>query len=266
MSYVPTKIPLKDVIPVFDLKFLLAGDSGSGKTHLCGTYTKGPVHFYMLDKTGEVSLRKLLKGRPEGSPITVDILSDDGVTFSDVWKKIQEDAKAGMFDYFREHNGLVVLDSITNGNIKALANIASLSGVRHADIGKVLDMKKGFSMPHWGQLLQWMQTLASTMQTLPCATATTVHLMSMTDGDGNVCGRKPLVNGQFRELLPIDFTEVYLLEVRGDNHIINFKEKDKFIAKSKAFSASNVRNFTMDMLAEAYLKGDTLKAVKTNNI
>ena len=43
----------------FDLKFLLTGNSGSGKTHFTATYTKGPIHYYMFDRGGEKTVEKI---------------------------------------------------------------------------------------------------------------------------------------------------------------------------------------------------------------
>jgi len=107
-----------------------------------------------------------------------------------------------------------------------------------------------------------MQTLVGVMQDLPCATATTVHLHTLMDSDQAVVGRYPSVNGQFRQLIGVDYDECYLLETRGENHIINFKERLQFEAKSRVFSTKDVRNFTMDQLAAAYLSGDTLDKKK----
>jgi len=136
---------------VFDLKFLLCGNSGSGKTHLCGTYTTGPVHFYMLDKGGEKSLEKLIEERPQGSPtLSVDTFSKSEVNFSDFWHKFQLDEKEGFFDYMKEQNGLVVIDSLTAANHKAIKEICKACNITPSGIGQKLDNKKGMSMPHWG--------------------------------------------------------------------------------------------------------------------
>ena len=189
------KKPFTNAKRKFDLKFLLAGNSGSGKTHLCGTYDRGPVHFYMLDKGGEKTLEKIIDNRAKDAPtLSVDILSSSQVSFSDFWFKLQQDAKDGFFDSMMEQNGLIIVDSITAANKKAIDEICKSNNITPSGIGKKLDHKKGMSMPHWGQLLQWMQTLIGTMQELPCATASTVHIHTIMNSDQAVVARYPSVN------------------------------------------------------------------------
>ena len=130
----------------FDLKFLLTGNSGSGKTHLTATYLDGPIHYYIFDKGGEKTIEKIMKDRTD---ITIDNFSPSSVKFSDFWKQFQEDEKVGFFNWLVENNGLLVLDSLTNANLKAIKEIERTSGITPSGIGKKLDMKKGMSIPHW---------------------------------------------------------------------------------------------------------------------
>lgn len=241
----------------FDLTFLLAGNSGSGKTHLCSTYTKGPVHFYILDKGGEKTIEKVAKDRKDQN-ITRDKYNSNAQEFSDFWHQYQQDEKDGFFQYLAENNGMLVLDSITNANLKAIAEIARKAGVTPSGIGKKLDMKKGMAMQHWGQLLNWMTTLTSTLQELPCAVAVTVHLHTLMDSDQAVVARFPAVNGQFRQLIAVDFDEAYLLASKGSKRTLFFTEKYKYEAKSRVFDMDKIENVTMDQLADAYLAGKTI--------
>ena len=75
----------------FDLKFLLTGNSGSGKTHLTATYN-GPIHYYVFDKGGEKTVEKIMGNRTD---ITIDDFSSNSIQFSDFWKQYQEDEKKG---------------------------------------------------------------------------------------------------------------------------------------------------------------------------
>ena len=152
---------------------------------------------------------------------------------------------------------MLVPDSLTNANLKAIAEIARKSGVTPSGIGKKLDMKKGMAPPHWGQLLNWMTTFVSTLQELPCAVAVTVHLHTLMNSNQEVVGRYPSVNGQFRQLLACDFDEAYLLTTKGNNRTIFFTEKLSFEAKSRVFDMPKVSNVTLDQIAEAYLAGKT---------
>ncbi len=239
----------------FDLKFLLVGNSGSGKTHFTASYTKGPIHYYMFDKGGKKTIQKIAKNR---SDITIDDFSSSQVQFSDFWQQFQADEKVGLFDWLAENNGLLVPDSLTNANLKAIAEIAKKSNVTPSGIGKALDMKKGMAPPHWGQLLNWMTTMVTAMQELPCAVAMTVHLHTLMNDKQEVVARYPSVNGQFRQILGTDFDEVYLLTVQGSKRQIYFTEKLSFEAKSRVFDMPKVEGITMDQLATAYLTGKTV--------
>lgn len=258
-TYKSMKKPFKANDRKFNLKFLVAGNSGCGKTHLFANYILGPVHFYMLDKGGEKTIEKLISDRDQNAPVlSVDNFSSAEISFSDFWTAFQQDEKDGFFDYLAENNGLLVIDSITNANKKAINEICKRSGVTPSGIGKTLDMKKGMAPPHWGQLLNWMSTLVGALQELPCATASTVHLHTLLNSDQEVVARYPSVNGQFRQLIAVDYDEAYLLETRGENHLIHFKERLKFEAKSRVFSMKEVRNITINDLAKAYLAGETI--------
>lgn len=255
-----TKQILKSSNKKFDLKFFLVGNSGSGKTHFCGTYTKGPIHFYMLDRGGEKSLYKLIDKRDKSlPPITIDVISNRTNKYSDFWKILQNDAKDGFFDHMAEQNGLVVLpDSLTTANIMAKKEIASIAEVDLLEIGVERNMRKVMSPPLWGQLLGWMQELIGTTQELPCATATTVHLFTEFDKDGAILKRVPAVNGQFRQLVGINFDEIYLLEVKGAKYNLYFKDHSYFEAKSRVFTGKKLTSPTMDIIHDAYLSGDPL--------
>ena len=241
----------------FDLNWLLAGNSGSGKTHFTGTYTGGPIHYYMADRGGEKTLEKLLINRPEKSSISIDNFSAYENPFSALWTQMQKDEKEGLFKWLAEENGLLVADSLTSLNEQAIREIMLKDHVTPTKIGQRIDHKKGMNVAHWGQLLLWMGQLVATLQELPCATVATVHLHILMDKDQKVVARYPAVNGQFRQLLAKDYDETYLLETRGDERIIHFKERLKFEAKSRSFSVKEVRNYTLDELAQAYLANKT---------
>lgn len=242
----------------FDLKSMFCGNSGCGKTDLAASYTKGPVHFYMLDKGGEKTIEKKLTTRDKNvPPISVDILSSSDISFSDFWHHIEQDDKDGFFEEMAEQNGLVVFDSITAINKKAIKEVSKVNKINPIDIGKRLDMKKAIAPAYWGQLLSWMTTFISTAQELPCAVIVTAHLHILINSDQEVVARYPYVNGQFRQLMPVDFDECYLLETRGSKHYIHFKENNKFEAKSRVFDMVKTDGKTLDDIANAYINFKT---------
>lgn len=235
----------------FDLKFLLVGDSGAGKTHLCATYTKGPVHFYMLDPGGEKTVYKLLDKRPADKPITIDKFTDRKTKWADVWKQIQKDEKDGFFDEMAEKGGLVVLpDSLSSASDMITKEVA-------ANNARTLDSQQApLRIQDWGQISQWTKTLIGVFTDLPCAAIMTAHLYTEVDQkEGNVVGRYPMVTGQLRSSIGRFLDEVYLLDIIGKNYNLNFKEKDKFTAKSRFIAARNIKNITLDDLAEIYMSG-----------
>jgi hypothetical protein len=239
----------------FDLKFLFTGNSGSGKTHFTATYDMGPIHYYMLDKGGEKTIEKIAKNRTD---ITIDNFSSSEIQFSDFWQQFQQDEKDGLFKYLASKQGLLTFDSLTSANQKAVREVAKKSNVTPSGIGKALDMKKGMAPPHWGQLLNWMTTLVTALQELPCAVVVTVHLHTLMNSDQEVVARYPAVNGQFRQLLATDFDESYLLTVKGDKRQIYFTEKLAFEAKSRVFSMDKIEDVSMNDLVRAYLAGKTV--------
>ena len=103
-----------------------------------------------------------------------------------------------------------------------------------------------------------MQTILSSAQDLPCAVVITSHLHVLMNKKQEVIARYPFVNGQFRQILPKDFDETYLLEFTGEDQKIYFKERNKFEAKSRSFSMDKKKDPKMDALVTAYLaKKDT---------
>ncbi len=234
----------------FDLKILLVGNSGGGKTHLCGTYTKGPIHFYMFDYGGEKTLHKLNKDRPTHSPITVDHI-DKREKYDKFWTTVQKDERAGFFDYMAEQNGIVVLpDSITGVDAMIATTVAAKN---NRDLLADPSKKLGMRIQDWGQISTWLKMLVNVVNSLPCAVISTAHLYSETDKDGAVINRYPAITGQYRSKLGVDFDEVYYLTERTKKRMLYMTNYDKFQAKSRVFSANSIENPTLDMIADAYI-------------
>lgn len=251
------KTPLLKKPPTFDLKFLLVGNSGAGKTHFCGTYTQGPVHFYMLDPGGEKTLYKLLSGRKDGCEITVDKFSPREQKYTDFWKQLQKDEKAGFFQEMAERKGLIVLpDSLTTANDMVVEETAKKNG------RSLTSSDKPMRIQDWGVASQWMKELVGVINDLPCAVAALAHLTTDFDSEGAVAARYPSVTGKFSRNMGRYFDEIYLLETSGSKRKVVFTEKGKFQASSRTFAVKSAADITMDELATAYLNGDDLTGRK----
>ena len=266
-----TDLSYLDIVPMeavtshskFDLKFLLVGDSGAGKTHLCGTYTLGPVHFYMIDAGGEHTLNKLLPNRPSEAPITITYIRKSKHTFEDFWKAIQRHAADGFYDDLASRNGLVVLpDSITSLDDLAIKEIARQNNRRMLYKQGTEDKQFGFGFHEWGMFQRWFKELVTVIGDIPCAVASTAHLHTETDQVGNVIGRYIKLSGSYRYDIAKDFDEVYLLDNTVKSWHIFFRKERMFLAKTRTFACPYVTNVDMNFIAKAYMAGDTLKDYK----
>lgn len=247
------KILLAESKRKFDLKFLIVGSPGAGKTHLCGTYTKGPVHLYMFDPGGEKTLFKLMSNRPETSPITISKYPTQTTRFKDFWKDLQADAHNGFFDEMAEKKGLIVIDSFTSISNVIIKDIAKDS---KRDL-KSTDNSKMMRIQDWGVVGAWLNELSSAINELPCAVVATAHIHTDKDTDNAVLARVPNIAGKLRYTIGMYFDEVYLIESRLNGHITNFKETKKFEAKTRTFDNKSVKNLNLDILAEAYINNHT---------
>jgi len=245
------KQSLTDIKPKFDLKFLLIGRPGTGKTHFTATYTKGPVHYYMFDPGGEKTVRKCAKelNQPLGR-YTIDFMQDPAkITYDDFWKRLQKDERDGFFNQMAEQQGLVVFDSLTKISQLILLDVARKNG------RTLTATDKPMRIQDWGMVTSWQRTLISVIDVLPCAVAVTCHYITETNEDGAVIGEFPSIIGGLRYTLDNNFDEVYRLESVGKNYKFNFRGSSLFGAKSRVISESFLNNITMDDLYAWYVEG-----------
>lgn len=250
------KTPLTESQKKFDLKFMVVGNSGVGKTHFAATYTQGPVHFYMIDPGGEKSLFKVLANRPTNSPITIDTFNPRNLTYGDFWNQLRKDEKEGFFSEIASLNGLVVLpDSLTAINDMLIQEIARINGRDPMS----QDKAKCFRIQDWGQVTTWTKALVSVIHSLPCAVMATAHLYTEMDSDGTITGRYPNITGQYRANIGKDFDEVYLLEERQNKRILYASNYNYFQAKTRTMQFTKLEGVTMDLLYNSYMKGEQMK-------
>lgn len=248
------KSSLEDQAPKFDLKFLLTGRPGTGKTHFCATYTKGPVHFYMFDPGGEKTIRKVARDLDLPlSRFTIDYYNNpQKASFKSFWKSLQKDDHNGFFDKMAQSEGLVVFDSLTKISQLILRDIAKENN------RTIATQERPLRIQDWGQVTAWTRDFVSIIDVLPCAVAVTCHYVTETNSEGAVIGEYPSIIGGSRYTIANDFDEVYRLESVGKNYKINFRGNAFFEAKSRVVNETSANNLTMDHLYEAYLHGKSI--------
>lgn len=250
-----TKQSLAEEIPKFDLKFLLTGRPGTGKTHFCSTYTKGPVHFYMFDPGGEKTIRKVVRETESDlSNFTIDYFSNPRKTsFKEFWRSMQKDDSAKFFDQMAESQGLIVFDSLTKISQSILAEVAKENN------RTLSSQERPLRIQDWGQVTAWTRDFIALIDVLPCAVAVTCHYVTETDSGGAVIGEYPSIVGGSRYTLSNDFDEVYRLECAGKNYKVNFRGNSFYEAKSRVVNAQFANNITANDLYEAYINGASIK-------
>jgi hypothetical protein len=245
------KQSLADAKPKFDLKFLLIGRPGTGKTHFTATYTKGPVHYYMFDPGGEKTVRKVAKELKQPlDRYSVDYFQDiNKISYPDFWKQMQQDDKDGFFDKLAEQQGLLVFDSITKISQMILIEVAKKNA------RTLTSIEKPMRIQDWGMVTSWQRELISVIDVLPCAVAVTCHYITESNEDGAVIGEFPSIVGGLRYTLDNDFDEVYRLESVGRNYKFNFRGSSLYSAKSRVVNELFLNNITMDDLYAWYIEG-----------
>jgi len=252
-----SKSLLSSLAPSFDLKFMLVGSPGAGKTHLCGTYTSGPIHFYMVDPGGEKTLRKLLPDRPDSSPISVDtFLRRDNQDYQSLWNQLQKDAKSGFFEEMKEKSGLIVFDSMTSIMSLITDYVEKLSGKSPMKPGD----RSGFSQREWGQRSSFATELIRVINDIPGAAAVCTHLKRTQDNlSGNIIESLNLP-GQLSDSAGNWFDEVYKIKAISKKIRLIFHSDGSFDqAKTRTFEDS-YKDFqrgemALDQIVSAYFNG-----------
>lgn len=241
----------------FDLKFILVSAPGGGKTHMAGTYSGGPIHFYMLDQGGEKTLYKLNESRPPDAPITVDTFNRrDKQGYDSFWKQIQTDGKSGFFDEMAAQNGLVVFDSMTAISQLALDSVAQKNNRTPGNTPESGGMRR----QDWGQRSAWITEFIRVVTELPCAVVITCHLKRIQDDNTGSVREQLALPGQLADSGANWFDEVYKLGSVAKSIRLHFRNGGAFDqCKTRVFTDDSV-DFKlgepiMDKLVSAYFSG-----------
>ncbi len=212
----------------FNVKFLIWGQPGSGKTSFLGSYTKGPVHFYLTDPQGTTVLRE------NTNAITVDEFTYGGPkAYENFWKTMQADEKSGMFDELLDQEGLLVIDSYTTLENYLVEYVCSQILKKKKTAGQTYDIQRQDWPTISGYVLNFFKGVAS----LPCAVAVVCHSKTVQD-DSQALYFQPTIIGQQATQAPRWFSEFFNLSLTGNSQTVRIQGNPKVPAASRLFLPS----------------------------
>jgi len=237
---------------VFDLKLLFLADSGAGKTHFTGTYTKGPIHYYMFDPGGEKTLQKPCFDHKN---ITMDKFVDRDlkkpIAFDNFWKQLQQDEKEGFFDDLAAKNGILVFDSAT-----------TISQAVKDKIGKANNWPSKWEFKHWGQVTSILTEFIRVINSLPCAVVLTAHLKEDRNSEGNIIKYMPLMVGQIANTIGVYFSEYWFFKRINGKTTIHFSGTTVNPASSRIIDIPKATDLTFDDVYDLYMDGKAIQEKK----
>lgn len=236
----------------FDLKFLLWGRSGTGKTYLPATYTKGPIHYYFFDPGGHKTLiRAFRDGHTHVEKHTYDYFIEEqrkpGLPNPKAWSnffaKFCKDAESGLFNKLAEESGILVVDSLSSAADACLDHVLKMN----ARLGKSIRVQD------WGSLTSLMKEFIRYLNFLPCSVVLTAHEADIKDENGNVIKIVPSIAGQLKERISLWFDEVWRYQMMAGKRRLNFVGTNVWESKSRIFTAPYMENLSMDDIYTAYV-------------
>lgn len=190
---------------------IIGGRQGSGKTSLALTCPK-PVHIDSFDPGGTEVLREAI----EKGSIFADIRfegenPDDPKMFALFDAALDRRLRSGYFDNI----GTYILDSLTT------LGAAALNAVIKERLKKNRKKDKEPSIvtetpqrDDWQPQMTLVSRVIRKIAALPCHVLVTAHLKPIKNEDGALLSYELLVTGRLQELLPIHFSEIYILETK----------------------------------------------------
>lgn len=229
------------------LKFLLVGTSGSGKTHLIGTYTQGPIHVYSFDPGGILTLKK--SANPN---ITYDEFIDQDIEIAKAYtafaKTWNSDQKEGLFQDLAKSNGILVIDSLSTLSQAALDYVVMMEKLA----GKKVDI---ISPKLWGQQMVIIKQVIRELNALPCMAICTAHELIMKDEAAGTIRYYPLVTGNLRDQVGLYFSEVYgLSQTKKGTTITFFPSYARPVLKTRIFRSlqESLDNANLDTIISGW--------------
>ena len=218
---------LSDMKPSENIKILIYGESGSGKTCFASR-APGPVWFADFD--GKVnSAAQFLKGDKQLEQITYDDYVPKGDLpadrFNNELERLQKLATAGDFPY-----KTIVLDSLTtfcDESMKYL--IKSNPGIKRT-------VTRGVQVPalqDYGMFRIFMKQTLMAIPAMPCNVIVTAHIQIEKDENTGEILRTPMMPGKLARELPIYFAEVYRSFVKDGVYCAQTKSDSKYQCRTQ---------------------------------
>jgi len=201
-----------------DLRALIYGSAGCGKTTIAGGFPKPILFFNFDDKL------KPLYGVEGIDAITYAF--DEPKDCKKIWTKFMRDFREVKKD---THYKTLVFDSLTLMNRILIANILISSGKLPTDKA---------TLPNYGEMKDMYEFLFIEMNKIPNKNIILIaHLAEVFDEEaGFLIERTPLITGtKIRAALPALFEELYYLERKGgetDERILHYRPHKKANANS----------------------------------
>jgi hypothetical protein len=236
---------------IFDLKMLIYGEPKTGKSHFCGTYTKGPVYVYTFDEGGAKTYRKM----PHSDKIMVaQYMEPDrnkAASWKDFIKDLQQAGKDGFFEQAQADNALVVFESTTT---MADAIMRLVIYKNHKSIFDADSIPHQATQPQWGSGVRIMQEFINTVTTLPCAVAVTAHTRTEKDEvSGKLIGFPTTVGKTYGPQQAMHFDDLIYIAMSAGRHTFHLKGTGIYQAGTRTILPKSVVDLTMDDMFNAYI-------------
>lgn len=227
------------------VRALLYGESGSGKTHLAGTF---PNPFFIDSDKGLATLWSLDKNVPylelqRGTKVFPKILQ--------VLKQIREKSSA----FFEEYDvKTLVFDSLTS-----LSDMILIEAMMYPQDGS-LAKNPNTSKPEWDHytaVLNRMKHLMKMSQDIGVnVVATAGEQLGKDEVRGTFIG-KPAIIGSYRNVVPYDFDEMYYMTSKttkeGTDYMLFSSKYLYYEAKSRLGIENEVHNPSYKKLYESII-------------